>query len=533
MEIRLLLRAVMLCATPVLGVSQTFTLTGYVIDGLTNRSMPGIRVHLYEWSDTDPTPLGGHGPAAVPVTSDSEGHFAFTHLSRGDYILQAELPHEIYTYGEAADFFQKNAIHVAAESEGHQIVFRVLPRANIQGFVHGEHEEDVEYAGVNLYRRGRVSGRIELIYAGSSRLDSLGRYTLADLWPGDYVVCAEPPGPLLRPFAPSGESEVEYHPGGSPRVYVETCYPDPKSPTTPFHLASAEQRNLDLKLRSAPSVTIKTNLPAVLFQSDLPRLLEMAASDELDPPEERWRIRNVPPGRFNLLGVGNEPGSLEDTPSFARIPIVVESQPLTFELHPEKTGKLKVHLHGSDGRSLSEGASVAFVRLTGRTRVDVRYGEGYYIIDPGDYWISIRPNAPFCAVFQTLTGATLRNGKITVTPGMSATLDVELGTGCGTVDVRAVSNGDAVPFASFLLLVSGTPQEPGDVLTGSVDAHGHATIPRVPPGRYWLWMWVPSGDGYLGPDLAGEMARAVEVVVGAGQHAPVSVDPIRSAGGSR
>jgi hypothetical protein len=54
---------------------------------------------------------------------------------------------------------------------------------------------------------------------------------------------------------------------------------------------------------------------------------------------------------------------------------------------------------------------------------------------------------------------------------------LELGASCGTVDVYAESNGNPVTFANYLLLLTGTPQEPGDVITGSVDGRGHVSIP--------------------------------------------------------
>jgi hypothetical protein len=532
MEIRVLLRAVVLCAIPALGLSQSLTLSGYVVDGLTNRPLLGIRMHLYAWENSDSYPLGSHGPAAAPVASDSEGRFSFAHLSRGRYALQAELAHEIYAYGESVDPFHRNTVLVTEESEGQPILFRILPRATIQVSVHDEQGDVPDYVGVLLYRRARNNGRLQMLYAGSAGVDPLGRYTFADVWPGDYLVCATPPGALLGSFAPSGASEVEYHPGGESRVYVESCFPDAKSPGALLHISSGERRDLDLKLRSAQSVTIRTNVLAGLFPANLPHMGPTIDPDTNDPESDRWQLRNVPPGSYILYAeTGDRSG--KDPGSVVRRPILVESAPLTLELAPEKRGSIEVHVQPSDGRTVLEGPAVWFLSSDAQTKVYYSRMTGPHTFDPGDYWLSIRPKPPFCAISQTLSGGTIRDGKITVTPGMSARLDVGLGTNCGVVDVRAVSNGDPVPFADFLLLVNGTPQEPGDVVTGSMDAHGRASIPRMPPGQYWLWAWVPSGDGYLGPDLSNAMAQAVEVVVVAGQLASVSVDPMRSPGESK
>jgi hypothetical protein len=536
MEIQVLLRSVLLFAVPALGLSQSFTLGGYVIDGLTNHALPGIKVHLYELAANDSPPVGSHGPAAVAVPSDSEGHFAFAHLAIGDYVLQAELPHEVYTFGESVDLLHRHTIHVGPESEGQNILFRILPRATIRGTVRDEGGEILEHASVAIYRRDRRGGRIELMFAGSAGLDAGGQYMIGDLWPGEYIVCGEPPAPWPAYFVPSGDSEVEYHPGGESRVYTENCYPDPKSQGPLFHISSGAQHKRDLTLKSAPSVTLRTNVIVALYPADLPRLLPASGSDDSGSTSERWRIRNVPPGNYIVYALtGDGSGYRGDPGTVVRKPVAVASQPLMLELVPEKRGRIDVHLHGIDGSAMDEGlAAVSFFRFEDLTLAD-HYGLGglAHTFDPGRYWLSIRPKPPFCVISQTLAGGTLLNGKISVTPGMSARLDLDLGTSCGTISLRTVSNGAPVPFASFLLLVNGTPEEPGDVITGSMDEHGQASIPRMPPGRYLLWAWMPNADGYLGPNLAEAAARAVEVVVSAGQPALISIDPIRSPGVSK
>jgi hypothetical protein len=78
-------------------------------------------------------------------------------------------------------------------------------------------------------------------------------------------------------------------------------------------------------------------------------------------------------------------------------------------------------------------------------------------------------------------------------------------------------------FATYLLLLSGTPQEPGDALTGALDVHGDAIIGQLHPGRYRLWTCMNDADGYLGPDLA--LAPFETVEVAPGQTASIAVTP--------
>jgi hypothetical protein len=362
MQIRVLLRVLLLCAAPGIGLGQSFTLGGHVIDGLTNQSMPGIRIHLYEWAPNG-EPLGSHGPAATPVVSDSEGHFVFTRLSSGQYALQAELPDDIQNYGESADPLRRNTVFVGPESDGQEVVFRILPRASIQGIIRDEHGEVPPGASVHLYRRDRRGGRIELMPDGFKGTDERGRYTFADLWPGDYVVCAEPPQPWPAYFAPAGTGEVEYRPGGDSLVYTESCYPDPKPQNPLLRLSPGAQQHLDLTLGSAPSVTLRLNLPVLLFLADLPRLVPMYVPDNTGSAGDLLQIRNVPPGNY-ILYTSADPGSSQDAGYALRTPVTVTSQPPTLQLVPEKRGRIDVHLHASDGGVLSsDAAAVSFFVL--------------------------------------------------------------------------------------------------------------------------------------------------------------------------
>lgn len=83
-------------------LSQQFSINGYVVDGVTNAPLSDLRLHLYEVQDNDPA-VGSHGPATAPVTPDSLGNFKFAGLHAGHYSLQAELSHELVSYGEVPD----------------------------------------------------------------------------------------------------------------------------------------------------------------------------------------------------------------------------------------------------------------------------------------------------------------------------------------------------------------------------------------------------------------------------------------------
>jgi hypothetical protein len=96
-------RLALLCLLPVAYLSQTFSLSGYAINGLSGGKMSDVTLHLERTKENVPESDGIRGAVALTAAPDSDGHFVFAGLSPGHYQLQAELPHDIVTYGDFAD----------------------------------------------------------------------------------------------------------------------------------------------------------------------------------------------------------------------------------------------------------------------------------------------------------------------------------------------------------------------------------------------------------------------------------------------
>lgn len=59
------LAAALLSLAP--AAAQTYSLRGYLVDGITNRPISGARLHLFAIHGT--YPIGSNGPAAAPAVS--------------------------------------------------------------------------------------------------------------------------------------------------------------------------------------------------------------------------------------------------------------------------------------------------------------------------------------------------------------------------------------------------------------------------------------------------------------------------------
>jgi hypothetical protein len=541
MRIRFLLAAPLLCAAASAGFGQSYGVTGYLLDGRTDQPMAGIRMHIFRSEENDPVPPGGHGPAAPPVTSERDGRFAFSDLRRGQYVLQAELPHEAMTYQPGIDPLGRYEFSIGPETDGRPIVFRILPPASLAGTVRDNQGDPMPDTAIEYYRRGRRGGRIELLFCGSAGTDQRGDFLVENLSPGDYVLCAKPQS--SRRFAPSAVGELAYVPGGSTRVYAPACFP--KSGGW-VHLARGGQQRVDFKLTASPGVTVRANGPGGLFHKDMPGYLPVSRFDTQAIPGGGTIVPHVPPGRYVFKGTtgdrtfgqkGHEGWSLTQD-------VAVEAKPVEIEVRKEKRGSIEWHLHATNGRPVPpDAASVAFFPFE-PTSLVARLGHGeqaynatpvpvYWGLDPGEYWLSTRVWPPWCVESTTLAGGTLANGILTVTAEMQARLDLNLGTNCGILKIRTEVAGVPVPFAAYLLLLNGTPQEPGDAITGSTDAQGCASLPYLGPGQYQLWAWKPDAEGYIGPELAQTEGEAITIAVVAGRPTSVSIAPGTRSGGGR
>jgi len=127
----------------------------------------------------------------------------------------------------------------------------------------------------------------------------------------------------------------------------------------------------------------------------------------------------------------------------------------------------------------------------------------------------------------------MRGAVFSVAAGAALHFDVAVSQNCGAIQVRAVRDGEAVPNAKVVLLVTGTPIDPGELKEVTTDDEGGFSFSGLTPGRYLVWGWAMEGKGaMIGPSsLAAVEGHATVVDVTAGD--PVKVDvPLLAAEGS-
>jgi hypothetical protein len=145
-------------------------------------------------------------------------------------------------------------------------------------------------------------------------------------------------------------------------------------------------------------------------------------------------------------------------------------------------------------------------------------------LSPGRYRLGATIPEGGCVESVKLGDREVRGAAFDVAAGTALHLDVTVSKNCGSIRMRAVRDGEAVPDAKVVLLVSGTAKDPGELKEDFANDEGEYSFTGLTPGRYLVWAWAVQGKGAIaGPaSLAAVEQQAAVVEVKAGD--PVQVD---------
>jgi hypothetical protein len=142
--------------------------------------------------------------------------------------------------------------------------------------------------------------------------------------------------------------------------------------------------------------------------------------------------------------------------------------------------------------------------------------------------------APFCVDSVRSAGHEVLHGVLTLAAGVRSRLDVSLSTQCATIDGHVFAKSRPAPFARVLLLMSGSPKSPGDMVQETSDEEGAFSFTLLPAGQYMLWAWTGDDLEFPGPaNLADVETMASVVVVKKGERGAVQVIELDGKGGRK
>ena len=493
---------------------QRFTLTGTVVDGVSNRPISGVEVSLQteKWEAVD-----------APVVSDAQGRFAFGGLSAGEYILSAEAA-GIGTvhYGEAPDPGWVSTVHATGDKS---LVFRIVPRGAIEGVVRDEFGDPMMGAMVSIGRPLWREGRTTMANVGQKSTDDRGRYRFGSLAPGNYVVCAGG----SQNAAPV-EGPVDYTARVENRFYTRTC-------ARPFQLAPGQRTQVDLSPLTGATATVRgrvRNLPPQtgfsLFLAPEDTGVNQNYGAFVDPSQGTFTIRGVQPGRYRLRASVSYSGGILN----AELPVDVGgSDDDVLDVVLDAGGTVDVAFHGLTENHIDPAGVSASLRNVDSRSGSYGYGSTrgkdgalhFEGLPPGRYRLGARTSQGGCVESVKLGSREVRGATFDLAAGAALHFDVTMSNNCGSIETRAMRGDAPVPGAKVVLLLSGTAQAPGDMMEDFADDEGEYSFTGLTPGRYLLWSWAVEGKGAIaGPaSLAAVEQQATTVEVKGGDTVHVDV----------
>ncbi len=503
------------------GQQRSYSFTGQlVLDNGSPVANAEIEVTTTSWQEV-----------ADPVLTDAQGHFAFTGLPKGTYIVAAHR-NDLGTFhwGQRPQPWLMSAVNLNEKSPHQEIVFRIERLGTIAGTVRDAAGNPLPNMQVTAARRSWGNGKAAMQTTGNGMTDDLGRFRIPSVTRGRYRICATSPQGGM-PAAPVGYATFGQN---SPEVYAESCQPSAGSKDL-VEITPGKKVELDLVLSPRSVVEVSgrvTNPPeGQVVMAQLHPVEQSAGTRDYfvqaSGETHTFQIQNVVPGRYWASAQASVTDNGVQTPLAARVQLTVGDSPVgDVELTLEPLPAIHVVLHApKDAGAISVGlrdvdepfgmATDAQKETDGSLRIALQHS--------GRYWLVTR--TPLCLTAARMGKADALDHALEIAPGMKGTLDVTFSDRCGEIEATVIDQaGKPVPKARTLILISGTLEDPGDLDLGTASDDGVMSYNGMTPGQYSLWAW-NEADEWNGDieDLAALKTRQTVIKIEAGEKAKVQV----------
>jgi hypothetical protein len=244
----------------------------------------------------------------------------------------------------------------------------------------------------------------------------------------------------------------------------------------------------------------------------------------VDATQGTFTVRGVPPGHYRLwANIYSSAGGTSRAMS-AEIPLDVGGSDVDgLDLALDSGSTVDVTFQGDSDASAMLRSENSAHTLRGGSR-DKDGGFHFEGVLPGRYWLNTSTSEDTCVESVKLGDSEMRGAPFDLAAGAALHFNVAVSHNCGSIRIRALRDGEAVPGAKVVLLVSGTPKDPGALREDFSDDEGEFSFAGLAPGRYLVWAWAVEGKGAMtGPaSLAAVEQQATVVDVTPGP--PVHVD---------
>lgn len=527
-----MIRLILLNLSCGLVLAQTQSVTGTVVDALTNNPISRAKIALS---------LNGSREA---VLTDGTGSFAFARVPRGKYTLSAEHANYVPQNG-----LWNGSVVVEPEKAPTVIRLQLLPTAKLSGNVFDENGSPFPFTSLQFFRKIVSEGRAtvqQITTQGAS--NDLGEYRVATLEPGQYFVCA-----MAMANGYQKRHSLTYQ---NPCLVTE----EPGSAEL-LDLRPGEERHLDLHVKPVPCIRFSGSVdlgaadPAASLSLYLRRIsakeipLSSYLNVSFDRGTSRFQADEIPVGDYLLVAQGNYMGRNVHTMQVVharsqdiRDYRLVLGEPTYFSGTVQMGGLPPMQI----------ATIVQQSRPAQQISIQVR-GSGAFrqILDPGEFQVRVIPPPGWMVHSVKQGGLDLRDRKISIgLDGSPEPVRIVLAQGGGTLEVALDSDSKDKALKVVLLRRSlssedwvqeGEPRILGAIQLSRMmlytlqgielkqDATGATTLSNLPPGDYTVLGLPLVGEiEYLNPEvLQAYQDYQKSVSVREGETTRVTIKPLR------
>jgi hypothetical protein len=512
--------------------SQTFTLSGVVVNSVTNQPIRRALVEMY-----------ARQPRAV--LTDSEGHFSFDGLNFGSYSLTARKPG--YFSETEVSRGRRGNFQVMVGPDTGSLTVKLLPEAVVTGSILDGDGLPVPRLRVQLLRREIVEGRGRWQPMQIKPSDENGNYRISGLLPGTYVIAA---GPQSMPVALFGR------PNGRAVGFRQIFFPnsDNMEGAAKLSLLPGQRVEANFSLAAEPFYKVRgsfsgdvANVYVMLVAEDAAGIANSIGLAQLEGANQ-FESDQVPPGNYRLIATGADTAGRSVQ---GDVPVTVRKDVLTANvaLQPLLTVPIEVEarhvatkptetpgvIFGSPGAQ-SGRQQYGYFQLNPRESWHIAGTVSGSISDhgnlpnvsPGRYSLQWNTNPPWYIDSITRDSTDLLVQDLAVSAsGEQSPIRFLLRDDGAILKPQLQSSLDEGQFATMLLVPDGAP--PTAIREYQIPWRGEAYLPPLKPGSYTLLAFEDvSNLEYTAPEaLAPYLSRGAHVTLTAEQTTNVQLDLIR------
>jgi hypothetical protein len=241
-----------------------------------------------------------------------------------------------------------------------------------------------------------------------------------------------------------------------------------------------------------------------------------------------FAFHGIPAGEYMLEVDSHQPHSDgSDDARFARLPVSVAGDLADVEVRLQPSARLHATFRSPAGTMLAGNVDpLILIPANGDLPVGhpfiqaERSADGSQIfraVVAGDYWLQTRTSNSTCIVAAAIEKKNLSGRLLHLSASADLHLDLTLSTRCAAISVKVNTGRKPFPVTRLVVLLSGTPEQPGDAWT-DILTENEDSVTLLSAGRYWAWAWPEEGSGpFTGPEslkAAANYATVVDITEG-------------------